>query len=136
MEKLAELGVTPGPHFKRLKDGETVEVDGKVLHPHDFLGAEQKGRIVTILGDTRTCQAAVELARDADLLIHEATFSEGEGSLAYDYFHSTTIDAATTAKEAGVTKLCLTHISSRYDHRTIIPFTEEATNIFPETIYR
>ena len=103
------------------------------MEAHHFLGPPKDGRIVTILGDTRKCEAALELAKKADLLIHEATFSSVDGELAYNYFHSTTGHAAETAQQAGAKKLCLTHISSRYDRDAALELLIEARNIFPET---
>ena len=70
---------------------------------------------------------------NADLLIHEATFSKGEEKLAYDYFHSTTYQAANVAKQAGCKKLCLTHISSRYDKNAWKELVLEAQETFPNT---
>ncbi|MFL6562264.1 MAG: ribonuclease Z, partial [Bacillus sp. (in: firmicutes)] len=105
-EKLKEAGVQPGPIFRKIKSGEAVTLeDGRTIDPSKFLGPEQKGRIVTILGDTRYCENAISLAENADLLVHEATFSSDEGRLAHDYFHSTTHQAAEVAKKAGCKKL-------------------------------
>jgi ribonuclease Z len=133
-DKLVEAGVKPGPIFRKIKEGETVTLeDGTAIVPADFLGPDQKGRIVTILGDTRYCENAISLARDADLLIHEATFSKGEEKLAFDYFHSTTQQAAEVAKLAGSKQLCLTHISSRYDRQAWQELVEEAQEIFTNT---
>jgi ribonuclease Z len=133
-DKLVEAGVQPGPIFRKIKEGETVMLeDGTVIVPSDFLGPNQKGRIVTILGDTRFCESAIALARDADLLIHEATFSKGEEKLAFDYFHSTTHQAAEVAKRAGSKQLCLTHISSRYDRQAWQELVEEAQEVFANT---
>ncbi|MDV2687207.1 ribonuclease Z, partial [Alkalihalophilus lindianensis] len=71
-DKLMAAGVKPGPIFRKIKNGETVTLeDGRVIEPQDFLGPAQKGRVVTILGDTRFCENAILLAQDADLLIHE-----------------------------------------------------------------
>jgi ribonuclease Z len=134
-DKLMEAGVKPGPLYKKIKNGEAVKLEnGNVIEPGDFLGPSQKGRIVTILGDTRICEAAIQLAKDADLLIHEATFSNGEETLAFDYYHSTTVQAAKVAKEAGVKKLCLTHISSRYDRFDWNRLEEEARMVFQNTV--
>ena len=131
---LLAAGVKPGPLYKRIKNGENITLeDGTVLEAKDFLGATQKGRVVAILGDTRICENAAILASEADLLVHEATFSKGEESLAYDYFHSTTLQAAEIAKRAGAKKLCLTHISSRYDREACKGLVEEARDIFPNT---
>ncbi|CAM3797492.1 ribonuclease Z [Mesobacillus zeae] len=134
-DKLKEAGVKPGPIYKKIKDGEEVVLDnGQILNPADFLGPAQKGRTVAILGDTRQCENAGLLAADADLLVHEATFAGGEEHLAHEYYHSTTIQAASTAKEAGAAKLCLTHISSRYDRNDWKTLEQEAMTVFSETI--
>lgn len=133
-EKLHEAGIKPGPLYKKIKNGEQIVLeDGRIINPAEFLGPAQKGRIVTILGDTRKCEAAIGLAKDADLLIHEATFSAGEENLAFEYFHSTTTQAAMAAKLAGAKQLCLTHISSRYDRNDWQALVQEAQTIFSNT---
>ncbi|MEI4618948.1 ribonuclease Z [Bacillus pfraonensis] len=134
VEKLLEEGVKPGPIFKRLKDGETVELDdGRVLHGKDFIGPPQKGRIITILGDTRYCEASRQLAQDADVLVHEATFAAEDEGQAHDYFHSTTEQAARIAVQANVKRLILTHISSRYQGDTYKELLKEAQTLFANT---
>lgn len=134
-DKLAAAGVKPGPDYKKIKNGEEVVLEnGKVINPDEFVGPPQKGRIVTVLGDTRVCQNAVLLAKDADLLIHEATFSEDEEVLAHEYFHSTTLQAADTAVKARAKQLCLTHISSRYDRNDWKLLEEEAGKVFSNTV--
>ncbi|MBB6444798.1 ribonuclease Z [Bacillus benzoevorans] len=134
VDRLKELGIKPGPQYRQIKEGTPVTLeDGTVLEAHHFLGPRQLGRIVAILGDTRKCEAALELAQEADLLVHEATFAANDSAMAYDYFHSTTEHAAQTAKEAGVKKLCLTHISSRYDRDAALELLLEARKIIPET---
>lgn len=133
-DKLKEAGVPPGPIYKKIKNGDSVTLeDGRVIEPAEFLGPAQKGRIVTILGDTRYCENAVYLAKEADLLIHEATFAKDEEKLAYDYFHSTTRQAAKIAERARCKSLCLTHISSRYDRNAWVQLVNEAKEIFPQT---
>lgn len=134
-DKLVDAGVKPGPAYKKIKNGEEVILDdGRVIHPEEFVGPPKKGRIITILGDTRICQNAVLLAKDADLLIHEATFSAGEEALAIEYYHSTTLQAAEIALKAEAKKLCLTHISSRYDRSDWKQLEEEARRLFPDTV--
>jgi ribonuclease Z len=134
-DKLAATGVKPGPDYKKIKNGEEVILeDGRVIHPEEFVGPPQKGRIVTILGDTRVCENAVLLADDADLLIHEATFSADEEALAHEYFHSTTLQAADTALKARAKKLCVTHISSRYDRNDWKQLEAEAVKVFSNTV--
>ena len=116
VHKLKELGVKPGPIYKDIKAGNDVVLeDGTKIVAEKFVGQKKKGKVVTILGDTRFCQAAIDLAQDSDLLVHEATFAKGEEQLAKEYYHSTTSQAATIALNANVKKLLVTHISSRYD---------------------
>lgn len=134
VDKLLEAGVKPGPIFKRLKDGETVELNnGRVLHGKDFIGPPQKGRIITILGDTRYCEASSQLAQDADVLVHEATFAAADEIQAHDYFHSTTKQAASIALQANVKRLILTHISSRYQGDAYKELLQEAQSLFANT---
>ncbi|AIM15533.1 MULTISPECIES: ribonuclease Z [Neobacillus] len=134
-EKLKAAGVKPGPIFKKIKNGERVVLeDGRVIEPEEFLGPPQRGRIVTILGDTRVCENALKLAKNADILVHEATFSKGEEHLAFKYFHSTTKQAAEIALQADCKKLCLTHISSRYERNAWQELVQEAAETFPNTL--
>jgi len=135
VDKLVAMSVSPGPIFGQLKRGERVTLpDGRVLDGKDFLGQAKKGRIVTILGDTRYCQQSIELAKDADVLVHESTFNKHEASMAKDYFHSTTHQAAEVAQKAGVQKLALTHISARYLAKEAIELEQEAKEVFPNTL--
>jgi ribonuclease Z len=132
VDKLLEAGVEPGPLYKKLKLKEIVTLeDGRTLDGKEFIGEPTPGRIVTILGDTRLTEQSIGLAKDADVLIHEATFSSAEKELAYDYYHSSTIDAASVANEANIKKLLLTHISSRYQKEDALQLLGEAKPVFP-----
>ncbi|CAM3894830.1 ribonuclease Z [Geobacillus sp. FSL K6-0789] len=134
VERLQALGVRPGPIYQEIKQGKTVVLDdGTVIDGREFVGPPQKGRIVAVLGDTRFCEAAIELARDADVVVHEATFAAAEQRLAHDYFHSTTTDAAEVARRAGAKRLILTHISSRYQGEAALQLVAEARSVFPNT---
>jgi len=99
---------------------------------HQVLGPDRPGLKVAYCTDTTPCQSAVELARDADLLIHEATYPGGNEALAKKRGHSTAADAARCAREAGARKLVLTHISQKY-RRTDV-YREDAEAIFSPTI--
>lgn len=135
VDLLRKEGVQPGPSYKALKNGESIRLDdGRTIDGKDYLSAPQKGRIITILGDTRVCNNALILADSADYLIHEATFSAEETEMATAYFHSTTIQAAETAKKARAKHLVLTHISSRYTLEDAERLKEESSSIFANTI--
>ncbi|KKB72199.1 MULTISPECIES: ribonuclease Z [Bacillus] len=133
-EALKEIGISPGPVYQKLKKGETVTLeDGRTVNGSDFIGPPKKGRIIAISGDTRKCENVKVLAENADVLVHEATFAGGDRELAGDYYHSTTEQAAETAKEAGAEKLILTHISARYQGESVNELINEAKEIFPNS---
>lgn len=121
------LGVDPGPDFGRLQRGEAV---GEVT-PDQVLGQARRGRTVVIAGDGAPCDETREAARDADLLVHEATFTEQDSERARETRHSTARDAAEVAAEARVMLLALTHVSSRYPVREL---RDEAVAVFEPTI--
>jgi ribonuclease Z len=126
------LGVTPGPDFGRLQRGEAVTTsDGTVVRPDQVLGPTRRGRSLAYVTDTRPCAAAVELARGVDVLIHEATYLHGLREQAVDRAHSTTVEAARIAEQAGAKKLVLTHISPKHGRRNEI--LREARSVFPDT---
>lgn len=113
------LGVPPGPLFGALQDGQSVTTpQGAVIAPEEVVGPPRPGRKLAISGDTRPCDALAEAAKDADVLIHEATFSaqsKEEQSRAVFTQHSTALEAAQVAQRAGVKRLVLSHFSSRHD---------------------
>ena len=111
----AKLGVPEGPLWGKIHRGETIVTDeGRTVTPSELVGSVRPGRTVVISGDTRPCEATVEMSRDADLLLHEATFGEEEAPRAKETGHSTAREAADVAARAGVRKLVLTHFSARY----------------------
>ncbi|MFC6992838.1 ribonuclease Z [Haladaptatus sp. GCM10025707] len=114
-ERAEELGVPVGPLFQELHAGNPVELDdGTVVEPEQVVGEPRPGRRVVYTGDTRPAQSVVEAATDADLLIHDATFDDERADRARETGHSTGTEAGEVAQQAGVKRLALTHISSRY----------------------
>lgn len=133
IDKAIEAGVPKGPLLKQLKDGEDVELsDGSIVRSKDVTGAPQEGCTIAILGDTSYCMEAIELASNADILVHEATFDSETGNLAKEYGHSTINDAAKTAKEAGVQTLIANHISARFMPSDVTKLKEQGKAIFPK----
>jgi len=132
-EKAIELGVKPGPDFSRLKAGQSVKLrDGRVVKPEQVMGPSRPGRKVVYAGDTRPCESIVELARDADVLIHDCTLADDLAERAAETGHSTPAEAAEIAKRANVKQLVLIHVSPRYEDDSIL--LKQAQRIFPNTV--
>ena len=126
-----ELGVQPGPDFGRLHRGEPVQgSDGEVL-PEQVVGPSRPGRKMVIAGDTAPSEMTTAAAHGADLLVHEATFTEEEADRARETGHSTARQAAELARAAEVKLLALTHVSPRYAGPDL---RDEARQVFEQTI--
>ncbi len=133
-ELAKEFGIPEGPLWGKIHKGESITLeDGRVITPDMLVGPTRSGRKVVLTGDCRPSPATVEISKGADLLIHEATFTQEEGDRAIETGHSTASDAALVAKKAGVRQLALTHISSRYS-RDAHELSREARTIFKSTI--
>jgi ribonuclease Z len=126
-ETATALGVVPGPEFGRLQRGETV----RGVRPEQVLGPPRAGRKIVISGDTSPCETLTVASHAADLVLHEATFAEEERDRAAETGHSTAAQAATLARDAGVTMLALMHVSTRYPVGLL---RDEARAIFPRTV--
>lgn len=115
-DRAAALGVPHGPAFGELQRGRAVVLpDGRRVEPAEVVDQARRGRSVVVTGDTRPCAGTVEAARGADVLIHDATFGDAEAARAGETMHATAREAAQVAREAGVGRLVLTHLSTRYD---------------------
>jgi len=123
----AELGVAPGPDFGRLQRGEAVAG----VAPEQVLGPPRPGRKLVISGDTTPCEALRVAAHGADVLVHEATFADSERERAGETRHSTARQAAELARQAGVTLLALTHLSTRHPAAVL---RDEAREAFANTV--
>ncbi|QVV69251.1 ribonuclease Z [Synechococcus sp. LA31] len=137
VEQARAIGIPPGPIYAELKAGrEVVLDDGRIINGASLCGPERPGCSLVYCTDTVFSEAAVELARGADLLIHESTFSHAEAEMAFAKQHSTSTMAAQTALAAGVRQLMLTHLSPRYvPGNPVTPddLLNEARSIFPNT---
>lgn len=136
--KAQALGLPPGPLYGQLKAGETITLaDGRAISGREFVGPPQLGRKLAYCTDTIFCQNAIDLARAADLLIHEATFATPDLHLAKRAKHSTAAMAAEVASQAKAETLMLTHFSPRYGtvgNISLEALQAEAQAIFANTL--
>lgn len=115
-DRARALGVPEGPSFGKLQRGESVlNTAGVQIQPSEVVGESRRGRKLVISGDTRPCEPLTLAAQGADILIHEATFSDDEQARALETRHSTAREAGKVAKKANARRLILTHLSSRHD---------------------
>jgi ribonuclease Z len=128
------MGIPEGPLWGQIHKGHEITLpDGRVVHPSELVGPTRAGRKLVFTGDARPSDTTAEVSAGADLLIHEATFADEEAPLAIETGHSTAREAATVAEKAGVKRLVLTHISSRYS-RDVQQLAAEARSVFPSAI--
>jgi ribonuclease Z len=128
-DRARALGVPEGPAFAHLQEGESVTTpDGTTVRPEQVLGPPRPGVAVAYVTDTRPCDGGRALARDADLLYHDATFADALHDRAAETGHSTAREAATVARDAGAERLLLGHLSARYDDPA--PLAAEAQAVF------
>jgi len=130
-EKADALGVPHGPERRDLVAGKAITLaNGQTVSPQDVLGAAVPGTRLVQIADTGRTDNLVDIARDADALVIEATYLEEEAEMARSFAHLTAAQSAQLAKDAGVNQLILSHVSRRYRERDI---RKEAQAIFPNT---
>jgi len=118
-EQAIALGVPPGPLFGRLQRGEPVSIgtgDAAVgIRPEQVMGEPRPGRKIVYTGDTRAIYSTIlDLARNADILIHDATYDDSESARAAEFYHATATQAGEAAAALNAKTLVLIHTSSRY----------------------
>ncbi|HLR30905.1 MAG TPA: ribonuclease Z [Fodinibius sp.] len=130
-EKAQKQGVSEDWQYKDLKAGKDVELeDGSVVKSADIVGHPRPGDSFAYITDTKYCPNSVRLAKNTNVLIHEATFSESLSDKAEETGHSTAKDAARVANEAKTKLLVITHFSARYTNEYVL-LREARDDFFP-----
>lgn len=126
------LNIPPGPWRRDLVNGQSVTLpDGRQISPEQVLGPERPGTRLVMVGDAGRTDNLIQVCRDTDMLVIEATYLEEEAEMARDFGHLTARQAAQLAVTANVKNLVLTHISRRYRERDVIA---EARSVFPAAL--
>ena len=114
LEKAKELGIPEGPLWRKLQNGEQIEIDGSIIRPNQVLGEKRPGKKIGISGDTMPTEELEKFFDGCDYLVFDSTFLEDTKEKAAETCHSTAKQAALLAKKAKVKNLILTHFSARY----------------------
>jgi ribonuclease Z len=129
VEAAVAAGIPRGPLLSEVKEGRVVLLpDGRRVDGSQFLGPPRRGPKIAYALDTTPCQDAVELGREADVLVHESTYENARAELAHSRGHSTGVEAARIAAEARAGTLLLTHFSPSVEAERV---ADEAREIHP-----
>ena len=131
VDRVKSLGIPDSPLLGELQRGKSITWKNKKYRADDLTSVAH-GKVVSYVCDTALTKSCVELAKDADLLICEASYADALVDKAEGYKHMTARDAATLASTANVKKLAITHFSQRY--KTVEEIEDNARTIFPETV--
>ena len=130
-EEVARLGV---PHYamNALRQGQDWITPEGVLVPNEQLTTSADRSIsYAYCSDTKYSKRVIKSVEGVDWLYHEATYDDSLRIKAHKRYHSTALEAATVARDAGVRQLIIGHFSKRYVEETIL--LQEARRIFPAT---
>ncbi len=117
LERLQADGIPRGPLWGDLAQGRDVTVEGRLINARNYLRPSRPGRRIIVCGDNDNPELLAEVAKGADVLVHEATFTLPVlESSRTNYGHSTAAAVAQFAEAAGVPNLVLTHFSARYQN--------------------
>jgi len=122
----------PVPRIKQIKQGSDYTTQrGEVIPNEELTLDPDQPRSYAFCSDTAYAKETSQYVKGVDMLYHESTFRKADASRALETYHSTTLQAAQVAREAGVKKLLLGHYSARY--RKDEPFLDEAKSVFENT---
>ena len=115
-----------------LKRGEDVlRPDGSVVRSYEAAYVPYVPRSYAYCSDTAPFPELSRWIAGVDLLYHEATFPAEMSEMAEKTFHSTTLQAAQTALDAGAKRLLVGHYSSRFP--SVDFYLDELRSVFPAT---
>ena len=131
LDFIKKAGIPEGPLLGKLQEGKSITWKGKTISPKEATYAV-RGKIIAYLPDSVPSKNSLKLAKDADLLICESTYSSKMKEKAEEYMHMTSKDAAMIANQANAKKLVLTHFSTRY--KDTYELEDDAKELFGDVV--
>lgn len=130
-ERAQALEVPMGPLWGQLQKGETIETpSNKTVEPVQVLGPPRRGRHIAFVVDTRPAPGVYALCKEADLAFLEGMFLAEHAQHAQQKGHMTAVEAALVARQSGVARAVLIHISPRYENNELQQLENEAREEF------
>jgi len=137
-DALQARGVPPGPAWGQLQHGKDVQLDdGRLLSAAEFRSQHTERAVAVIGGDNDQPALLSKACEGADILVHEATYTEavlqkvGPGPQ-----HSSVQRITGFAAAASVPNLVLTHFSPRYDNpEGMAEINAEARQHYSNTLF-
>lgn len=116
IDKLRQDGIPSGPGWGQLQAGQDIVLlDGRPVRSVDYIQQPRRPRKVIVAGDNATPSLLADAAVGADVLVHEATYTEAVlEKVGPAPMHSSAKMVADVAREAQLPNLVLTHFSPRY----------------------
>ncbi|CCQ10925.1 Ribonuclease Z [Pseudoalteromonas luteoviolacea B = ATCC 29581] len=115
LDKLNRQGIKSGSHYNCLQKGQDVEYENHVLTAKEYTYPSWQPRTVIVCGDNEKPSLIAPWIKEADTLVHEATFTSKDLSkIGYHTGHSDAARVAQFAEMHALNHLILTHFSVRY----------------------
>jgi ribonuclease Z len=141
---LAALGLRPGPWLASLKTqaqgiltiGDTAydvaDLRRRIMTP---VPGDSVAYLTDFLADEDQRARIAPYLRGINTLYAEAQYAVEDGALALKYHHSTVDQIAALAKQAGVNRYTLLHLSRRYTREDWVAMLKTAQAVFPNSGY-
>ncbi len=116
-DALRQFGLPRGPLWRQLQDDQDVQWQGRTIRSAEVLRRHVEQVRAVIAGDNADPGLLAEACADAQLLVHEATYTRPVlDKVGPERMHSCAEQVAAFAERIGLPNLILTHFSPRYDH--------------------
>ena len=123
----------PVYELNRIKNGEDyITPEGTVVPNHRLTTPSANPRSYAYCSDTLCQPSIISQIKGVDLLFHEATFLHEDAARAKETYHTTALQAAQMARDAGAKRLVIGHFSARYENEDLL--LKESQSVFPDTV--